>query len=228
MTYELAPNIELLFTEAGDYHDRVRAAATSGFTAVEMWGPTGVDAPSTPKDLPALKAALDGRDPILAFGMNGQPLPREHGFPVRLLTPGLYGYVGSTKWLTKLTLTTFAAQEAYWTKRKWAIDAPIKLSSRVDTPAPLSTIKAGDTLFSQTIGAAGRLANASIQLVRILLPETVSSLAIELRNNRLNDGFGIHGATVARVAPVPVPPAALLLVSGAMGLVALRRRRRAA
>ena len=89
------------------------------------------------------------------------------------------------------------------------------------------TIKAGDTVFSQTIGAAGRLANGSIQLVRILLPETVSSLAIELRNNRLNDGFGIHGATVARVAPVPVPPAALLLVSGAMGLVALRRRRAA-
>ena len=57
--YQLAPNIELLFTEAGDYHDRVRAAAASGFTAVEMWGPTGVDAPSTPKDLPALKAALE-------------------------------------------------------------------------------------------------------------------------------------------------------------------------
>lgn len=57
--YELAPNIELLFTEAGDYHDRVRAAAAAGFTAVEMWGPTGVDAPATPKDLPALKAALE-------------------------------------------------------------------------------------------------------------------------------------------------------------------------
>lgn len=56
--YELAPNIELLFTEAGDYHDRVRAAAAAGFTAVEMWGPTGVDAPARPKDLPALKAAL--------------------------------------------------------------------------------------------------------------------------------------------------------------------------
>lgn len=57
--YTLAPNIELLFTEAGDYPDRVRAAAADGFTAVEMWGPTGVDAPSKPKDLPALKAALD-------------------------------------------------------------------------------------------------------------------------------------------------------------------------
>lgn len=57
--YQLAPNIELLFTEAGDYHDRVRAAAAAGFSSVEMWGPTGVDAPSTPKDLPALKAALE-------------------------------------------------------------------------------------------------------------------------------------------------------------------------
>ena len=57
--YQLAPNIELLFTEAGDYPDRVRAAAAAGFDAVEMWGPTGVDAPAKPKDLPALKAALD-------------------------------------------------------------------------------------------------------------------------------------------------------------------------
>ena len=57
--YQLAPNIELLFTEAGDYHDRVRAAAAAGFTSVEMWGPTGVDAPSSPKDIPALKAALE-------------------------------------------------------------------------------------------------------------------------------------------------------------------------
>jgi hydroxypyruvate isomerase len=56
--YQLAPNIELLFTEAGDYHDRVRAAAAAGFDAVEMWGPTGADAPAKPKDLPALKAAL--------------------------------------------------------------------------------------------------------------------------------------------------------------------------
>ena len=75
--------------------------------------------------------------------MNGEPLPREHGFPVRLVTPGLYGYVGSTKWLERLTLTTYDEHEAYWTKRKWAIDAPIKLSSRVDTPRPLSTIDAG-------------------------------------------------------------------------------------
>ena len=58
--YQLAPNIELLFTEAGeDYAARVRAAAAAGFTAVEMWGPAGKSAPSRPKDVPALKAALE-------------------------------------------------------------------------------------------------------------------------------------------------------------------------
>lgn len=63
--YQLAPNIELLFTEAGDYHDRVRAAAAAGFTAVEMWGPTGVDAPTKRKDIPAMKAALEETGVVL-------------------------------------------------------------------------------------------------------------------------------------------------------------------
>jgi hydroxypyruvate isomerase len=72
MTYELAPNIELLFTEAGDYHDRVRAAAASGFTAVEMWGPTGADAPSQPKDLPALKAALEETGTQMTAQLSGR------------------------------------------------------------------------------------------------------------------------------------------------------------
>ena len=112
----------------GSKADQILSTAVDGFTI------------STP-----LEVATDGRNAILAFAMNGEPLPREHGFPVRLIVPGLYGYVGATKWLQRLTLTTYAAQEAYWTKRKWAIDAPIKLSSRVDTPRPLSTIDAGKT-----------------------------------------------------------------------------------
>ncbi len=112
-----------------------------------------------------LQVALDGRNSLLAFGMNGKPLPREHGFPVRLVTPGLYGYVGSTKWLQKLTLTTYDAREAYWTKRKWAIDAPIKLSSRVDTPRPLSTIKAGpDRDRRRRLGPARRVAKVEVRL----------------------------------------------------------------
>ena len=110
--------------------DQILSTAVDGFTI------------STP-----LQVALDGRNSLVAFGMNGEPLPRDHGFPVRLVTPGLYGYVGSTKWLEKLTLTTYDKQEAYWTKRKWAIDGPIKLSSRVDTPRPLSTIDAGKTVI---------------------------------------------------------------------------------
>ena len=75
-----------------------------------------------------------GRDAILAVGMNGEPLPLEHGFPVRMVVPGLYGYVSATKWLTELKVTTFAADQAYWTPRGYSAKAPIKLSSRIDTP----------------------------------------------------------------------------------------------
>ena len=66
--------------------------------------------------------------------MNGEALPREHGFPARMVVPGLYGFISAAKWLTRMTLTTYAEQEAYWTERDWATDAPIKLSSRIDTP----------------------------------------------------------------------------------------------
>ena len=92
-----------------------------------------------------MEVVRDGRDAMIAVGMNGQPLPAIHGFPARIVTPGLYGFVSATKWLTKLTATTYAKDVAYWTERDWATDAPIKMSSRVDTPRPLSTIKAGMT-----------------------------------------------------------------------------------
>jgi DMSO/TMAO reductase YedYZ molybdopterin-dependent catalytic subunit len=97
---------------------------------------------STPLDL-----AVDGRDSMVAIGMNGEALPREHGFPARMVVPGLYGFVSATKWITRITLTTYAEQEAYWTERDWAIDAPIKTSSRIDTPKPLSTIDPGRTVI---------------------------------------------------------------------------------
>jgi DMSO/TMAO reductase YedYZ molybdopterin-dependent catalytic subunit len=90
-----------------------------------------------------LAIAIDGRDALIAIGMNGEPLPREHGFPARLIVPGLYGFVGATKWLTRMTLTTYAKQDAYWTKRGWATDAPIKPSARIDTPRPFEAVSVG-------------------------------------------------------------------------------------
>lgn len=97
--------------------DQVLSVSLDGFTA------------STP-----LAVLLDGRDAMIAIGMDGAALPAEHGFPARLLTPGLYGYVGATKWLTELKVTTFAADEAYWTTRGWAEQAPVKTACRIDTP----------------------------------------------------------------------------------------------
>ncbi|MEO5966472.1 MAG: molybdopterin-dependent oxidoreductase [Candidatus Limnocylindrales bacterium] len=87
--------------------------------------------------------ALDGRDAILAVAMNGEPLPVEHGYPVRMVVPGLYGYVSATKWLTELELTTFDAYDAYWVQRGWAAQGPIRTMSRIDTPRPLATVPVG-------------------------------------------------------------------------------------
>ncbi|MFE9515890.1 molybdopterin-dependent oxidoreductase [Streptomyces sp. NPDC006643] len=86
---------------------------------------------------------MDGRDAMLAVGMNGQPLPFDHGFPVRMVVPGLYGYVSACKWLEDLELTTFDDYDAYWVKRSWSREAPIKTQSRIDTPRPFASPKAG-------------------------------------------------------------------------------------
>ncbi len=91
----------------------------------------------------AVDTILDGRQALIAVGMNGQPLPTEHGFPARMLVPGLYGYVSATKWVTKLEVTTFARQQAYWTQRGYALQAPIKTESRIDVPRPLAQVPAG-------------------------------------------------------------------------------------
>ena len=104
-----------------------------------------------------LKVALDGRDALIAIGMNGGSLPRANGFPARMVVPGLYGFVSACKWITKITLTTYDDEQAYWTERDWAIDAPIKLSSRIDTPKGLSTTDAGPVViggiaWSQNVG----------------------------------------------------------------------------
>ncbi|MGW4116291.1 molybdopterin-dependent oxidoreductase, partial [Actinosynnema sp. NPDC004786] len=83
------------------------------------------------------------RGALLAVGMNGEPLPAEHGFPVRMVVPGLYGFVSATKWLVDAELTTFAAFDAYWTRRNWARRAPIKTMSRIDRPRAFDRVPAG-------------------------------------------------------------------------------------
>nr|WP_255430211.1 molybdopterin-dependent oxidoreductase [Streptomonospora sp. PA3] len=88
-------------------------------------------------------ALMDGRDAMLALGMNGQPLPTDHGFPARVVVPGLYGYVSACKWVVEMELTTFDDFDAYWIPRGWAQRAPIKTQSRIDTPRPGSTVGAG-------------------------------------------------------------------------------------
>ncbi|GAA2835507.1 molybdopterin-dependent oxidoreductase [Kribbella solani] len=97
--------------------DAIQSTSKDGFTA------------GTP--LPTL---LDDRQAMLAYAMNGQPLPVEHGFPVRIVVPGLYGYVSATKWLVDIEVTRFDQFQGYWTPRGWSELGPIKLSSRIDVP----------------------------------------------------------------------------------------------
>jgi DMSO/TMAO reductase YedYZ molybdopterin-dependent catalytic subunit len=92
-----------------------------------------------------VQTVMDGRNAMLAIAMNGQPLPVAHGFPARLVVPGLYGYVSATKWITDIKVTTFASEHAYWTVRGWSQQAPIKTESRIDVPGSGSTVRAGRT-----------------------------------------------------------------------------------
>ena len=96
-----------------------------------------------------LAVLTDDRNALLAIAMNGQPLPFEHGFPVRLVVPGLYGYVSATKWLTDLKVTTFAQDEGYWTPRGWSKRGPVKTESRIDVP------RAGDRVSAGRVAVAG-------------------------------------------------------------------------
>ena len=126
-------------------------------------------------------AALDGRDAMVAIGMNGAPLPLEHGFPARLIVPGLYGYVSATKWLGEIQLTTFADFDHYWVGRGWAPQAPIKTQSRVDTPKALDRIPAGPTTVAGVAWAQTR----GIETVEVRIdnePWQQAELAAELTN----------------------------------------------
>jgi DMSO/TMAO reductase YedYZ molybdopterin-dependent catalytic subunit len=100
---------------------------------------------------------LDGRPAMLAVGMNGEPLPLAHGFPARIIVPGLYGFVSATKWLTEIELTTFADFDQYWVKREWSDRGPIKTMARIDTPrglakVPAGPMKIGGVAWAQTRG----------------------------------------------------------------------------
>jgi DMSO/TMAO reductase YedYZ molybdopterin-dependent catalytic subunit len=88
-------------------------------------------------------AVLDGRDAMLAIGQNGEPLRADHGYPVRMVVPGLYGYVSATKWVTEIELTTWDAFDAYWVPRGWAKQAPVKTMTRIDRPRHNADLPAG-------------------------------------------------------------------------------------
>jgi len=115
-----------------------------------------------------LGIATDGRDAMIAVGMNGESLDRDHGFPARMVVPGLYGFVSACKWISRMTLTTYDDQEAYWTKKDWATDAPIKISSRVDTPQGLATLDPGRTVIG---GVAWAQQQGGIEKVEVRIDD---------------------------------------------------------
>ncbi len=118
--------------------DMVLSTSADGFTA------------STP-----IEALTDDRDALLAVGMNGEPLPVAHGFPVRMVVPGLYGYVSATKWVVDLEVTRFADRTAYWTDRGWSPEGPIKTASRIEVPHDGDTVALSDAGDERTVGIGG-------------------------------------------------------------------------
>lgn len=119
--------------------DMVLSTSIDGFSA------------STP-----LEVLQDDRDAMLAIGMNGEPLPIEHGYPVRMVVPGLYGFVSATKWVVDLEVTRFADSKAYWTERGWSERGPIKTMARVDVPGSFAKLKAGKVAVGGTAWAQTR------------------------------------------------------------------------
>lgn len=112
-----------------------------------------------------LAALTDKRNAMVALAMNGAPLPVEHGFPARIVVPGLYGYVSATKWVTDLEVTRFADFDAYWTTRGWAEQAPVKTASRIDVPRQGATVGVGVARFGGVAWAQHRgISRVEVQL----------------------------------------------------------------
>lgn len=112
-----------------------------------------------------IEVAYDGRDALLAVGMNDEPLPFEHGFPARLVVAGLYGYVSATKWISEIELTRWDDFDAYWVPRGWSKEAPVKTQSRIDTPPPGSQIQAGPRRVAGVAWAPNRgIGKVEVQL----------------------------------------------------------------
>ena len=101
-------------------------------------------------------AVNDGRDAMIAVGMNGVPLPDANGFPARMIVPGLFGFVSATKWLERIEFTTYAERTAYWTERDWATDAPILTQSRIEVPKSLATLDPSKPVIAGTAWAQHR------------------------------------------------------------------------
>jgi DMSO/TMAO reductase YedYZ molybdopterin-dependent catalytic subunit len=112
-----------------------------------------------------LSALTDGRNAMLTVAMNGEPLPIEHGFPVRTLVPGLYGYVSACKWVVDMEVTRFEDISAYWTQRGWGEQGPVKMSSRIDAPKNGDELDAG----SQRVGGVAWAQHTGISAVEVSL-----------------------------------------------------------
>jgi DMSO/TMAO reductase YedYZ molybdopterin-dependent catalytic subunit len=135
-----------------------RAGVQAGADAVKT---TSADNMTIGTPLAALTD--ENRNALIAVGMNGEPLPLEHGFPVRMVVPGLYGYVSATKWLVDLEVTRFADFKAYWTTRGYAAEAPIKLSSRIDVPKSFQSFRRDNV----RVGGVAWAQNTGVQRVEI-------------------------------------------------------------
>ena len=114
-----------------------------------------------------VEVLTDDRDSLLAIGMNGVPLPVEHGYPARLVVPGLYGFVSATKWVVDLELTRFDRAQAYWTKLGWSAQAPIKTGSRIDVPRNGARLPAGPV----TLGGVAWAQHRGIKAVEVRIDD---------------------------------------------------------